>query len=93
MPEQSVVHNTINQLATSAPDEVKLYLNESALCYRRMCMYIYMSGCNEMYCDETTKGEKLQTFPLAQLDLLTTEIVDLPSDTKKVRHFGRRWLS
>jgi hypothetical protein len=61
-------------------------MNESALCYRRMsgCM----SGCLDVWMYVTkcivAKLQMLQTFPLAQIYLLTIEI-DLPSDTEKFR--------
>jgi hypothetical protein len=52
-----------------------------------------IDGCMDVWMDVTksivTKLQMLQTSPLAQIYLLTIEI-DLPSDTKKFRHFGRR---
>jgi hypothetical protein len=47
--------------------------------------------CNVSYVTKciVTKLQKLQISLSAQIDLLTREI-ELPSDTEKFRHFGRR---
>jgi hypothetical protein len=59
----------------------RFIVNESALCYRRM--YECMSVRLDVTKCTVTKLQKLQTFTLAQIDLLTIEI-DLPSDTEKL---------
>jgi hypothetical protein len=53
-------------------------MNESALCYQRM------SGCNEMFCDETTNATNIAFGTHIPL---TIEI-DLLNDVEKFRHFG-----
>jgi hypothetical protein len=51
--------------------------------------YQWMSVCMDIAKCIVMKLQKLQTSSLAQIYLLTIEI-DLPSDTKKFRHFGRQ---
>jgi hypothetical protein len=51
-----------------------------------VCMYVWMYVGNKMYCDETTNATNI---PFGKMYLLTIEI-DLQSDIKKIRHFGRR---
>jgi hypothetical protein len=51
-------------------------MNESALCYRRMSVCLYVTKCI------VTKLQMLQISPLVQIYLLTIEI-DLLSDVEK----------
>jgi hypothetical protein len=70
-----------------------LLVNESALCYRRMSVWMFV--CLDVTKCIVTKLQMLQTSPLAQIYLLTIDI-DLPRDVDKFRHFGRRppsWIS
>jgi hypothetical protein len=48
----------------------RFIMNESGLCYRRMyvCLDVRMDGCNEMYCDETTKATNIPFGAIKPLD-------------------------